>query len=428
MRRSTHVVAGALALGATAVLSSQSPQAQPPAPATFIVKNARVFDGERVHDNAQVAVEHGIIRAVGRDLSTFAHLPAIDGTGATLLPGLIDAHVHVRSADDLRQALSFGVTTTLDMGATIEPRALFSLRDTARTATDMADLRTSGFFATAPRGDAPPDPRASVIVPPVATAEEATQFVTDRRREGADYIKIMLGGVRAARGLPNLDEPRVKALVAAAHANQMLAVAHVETLEDVALALSAGIDGLVHVWRQGGANSEMAERVAKQGVFVGATLSIPDGFAPETRAALVADPRFGASDRVKRHLTRTFSVPGRPNLEGNVAATRSLHQAGARFVVATDASDGNPATFGVAVPRELELRQRAGIPTLQLLTAATAAAADAFRLHDRGRIVAGHRADLLMVRGDPTSDILATRDIVRVWRSGVEFVGARNAR
>jgi len=134
----------------------------------------------------------------------------------------------------------------LDMGATIEARALFSLRDTARTATDMADLRTSGFFATAPRGDVPPDPRATVVV--------ATRFVSDRRTEGADYIKIMLAGVRAARGGPNLDEPRVKALVAAAHANQMLAVAHVETLDEVAPSLSAGIDGLVHVWRQGGAN------------------------------------------------------------------------------------------------------------------------------------------------------------------------------
>lgn len=418
----------ASALAAATILPSQPPHAQSPVPASFIVRNARVFDGERVLDHAQVAVENGIIRAVGRDLSAVGHLPAIDGTGATLLPGLIDAHVHVRAADDLRQALAFGVTTMLDMGATIEPRALLSLRETARTATDMADLRTSGFFAMAPRGETPPDPRSSVVVPPVASVEDATRFVSARRGEGADYIKIMLRGVRAASGVPNLDEPRVRALVASANADSMLVVAHVETLEDVALALSAGVDGLVHVWRQGGANAEIAERVARQGVFVGATLSIPDGFTPEKRAALAADPRFAGTDRVRQHLMRTFPVPGRTNLEGNLAATRSLHQAGARLVVATDASDGNPVTFGVAVHRELELLQRAGIPAIELLTAATAAAADAFRLHDRGRIVAGRRADLLMVRGDPTTDILATRDILRVWRSGVESAGARNAR
>jgi imidazolonepropionase-like amidohydrolase len=406
---------------AVAVLSS-TPSAQSPRPAGFVITNVRVFDGERVLDRAQVVVAGERILAVGPQLSADAHLAVIDGAGSTLLPGLIDAHVHVKSAEELRQALSFGVTTMLDMGATIEPRVLYSLRDMAHAATDMADLRTSGFFATAPLGDAPPDPRSNVIVPPVATPDAARQFVADRRSEGADYIKIILGGVRATRGIPQLDEPRVRALVAAAHDNHLLAVAHVETLDDVRLALAAGIDGLAHVWRQGGANREVAERAASQGVFVGATLSIPDGFAPETRAALLADPRFGGDARMTRHLSRSFVVPGRPDLEGNLAATRSLYEAGAKLLVATDASDGNPATFGVAVHRELELLRMAGVPPLSALTAATAAPADAFRLSDRGRIRAGYRADLLLVQGDPTSDILATRNILRVWRSGVEAI------
>ncbi len=413
---------GVAAVLLAATLSSGTSGAQPQQPAGFIVKSVRLFDGERVRNRADLAVEGGLIRAVGPDLSGFGRLAVIDGSGSTLLPGLIDAHVHVKSAEELRQALSFGVTTMLDMGATIEPADLYALREKARAATDMADLRSSGFFATAPRGDAPPDPRSTVIVPPVATPADASQFVADRRAEGADYIKIILGGVRALRGIPQLDEPRVRALVAAAHDRQMLAIAHVETLDDVRLALSAGIDGLAHVWRRGGAHPEIAQRVARQGVFVGATLSIPDGFAPDARMAILADPRLGADPRVKRHLSRTFPVPGRPDLEGNVAATRSLYEAGAKLLVATDASEGNPATFGVGVHRELELLRRAGLPPLQLLTAATAAPADAFRLRDRGRIVAGQRADLLLVHGDPTTDILATRNILRVWRGGVEAV------
>jgi imidazolonepropionase-like amidohydrolase len=409
-------------LSFAALVLSVSPRAQSGRSAGFVISNVRVFDGERVLDHAQVAVDGGLIQAVGSQLSARSDLAVIDGAGATLLPGLIDAHVHVRSVEELRQALAFGVTTVLDMGATIEPQALYSLRDVARGATDMADLRTSGFFATAPLGDAPPDPRLEVAVPPVATPDGARQFVNDRRREGADYIKILLGGVRAARGIPQLDEPRVRALVTAAHDNQMLALAHVETLDDVRLALAAGIDGLAHVWRQGGANREVAEQVASQKVFVGATLSIPDGFAPETRATLLADPRFGGDARVKAHLSRAFNIPGRPNLEGNLAATRSLYDAGVKLVVATDSSEGNPAAFGVAVHRELELLERAGVPPVSALKAATAAAADAFRLSDRGRIAAGHRADLLLVSGDPTSDILATRNILRVWRSGVEAI------
>ena len=71
--------------------------------------------------------------------------------------------------------------------------------------------------------------------------------------------------------------------------------------------------------------------------------------------------------------------------------------------------------------RELELLVKSGLTPSEALAAATAKIADAFRLRDRGRIVPGQRADLLLVRGDPTVDITATRDILRVWRSGVEF-------
>ena len=69
---------------------------------------------------------------------------------------------------------------------------------------------------------------------------------------------------------------------------------------------------------------------------------------------------------------------------------------------------------------ELELLGKAGLKPTEILAAATANAAEAFRLDDRGRILPGRRADMLLVRGDPTADILAIRDIVRVWKIGVE--------
>jgi dihydroorotase-like cyclic amidohydrolase len=62
-------------------------------------------------------VEGGVIRAIGPELPTWRHLPAIDGSGTTLVPGLIDAHAHVRNLEDLSDALRFGVTTVLDLGA-----------------------------------------------------------------------------------------------------------------------------------------------------------------------------------------------------------------------------------------------------------------------------------------------------------------------
>ena len=85
-----------------------------------------------------------------------------------------------------------------------------------------------------------------------------------------------------------------------------------------------------------------------------------------------------------------------------------------------DASSSNTAGHGIGVHHEIKLFRTAGLGPSEILAAATASTADAFRLSDRWRILSGRRADLLLVRGDPTGDVLAIRDIVRVWKAGVE--------
>ncbi len=115
--KSTWLIAVGLVALVAPTLRSRAALAQVGAGNSFLITHVRVFDGDRTHEATDVAVERGVVRAVGRDLTTWRHLPVIDGTGATLLPGLIDAHAHVRSIDDLQEALRFGVTTVLDMGA-----------------------------------------------------------------------------------------------------------------------------------------------------------------------------------------------------------------------------------------------------------------------------------------------------------------------
>jgi imidazolonepropionase-like amidohydrolase len=240
----------------------------------------------------------------------------------------------------------------------------------------------------------------------------------------------MLNGVRSAESsrATNLDEPQVRALVDAAHARGMQAVAHVESLDDVNIALAAGIDGLMHVWRRGGASPDIARRLAEGKVFVVPTLLLPEAFLPEGRASLLADPRFQSvlSTPIKEHLSRSYALPSsspdglRASVDAQVAAVRGLHEAGVRLLVGSDPSPRLPTAQGISTHRELELLGKAGLRPSEILAAATANAAEAFLLPDRGRILPGFRADMLLVRGDPTSDILAVRDIVRVWKTGVE--------
>lgn len=171
-------IAGVLVVVVTAFLVRERAHAQQKVSHDFLVTRVRVFDGARTLQNTQVAVTGGIIRAVGGDLASWRHLPAIDGSGSTLVPGLIDAHAHVADTGDLRQALRFGVTTVLDMGATTQLESvLFAMRSEANLATDIADLRSAGDPAAAPGSHE----ELGADKPSISTVEEATRFVADRR-------------------------------------------------------------------------------------------------------------------------------------------------------------------------------------------------------------------------------------------------------
>ena len=108
-------------------------------------------------------------------------------------------------------------------------------------------------------------------------------------------------------------------------------------------------------------------------------------------------------------------MPPYSRAEDNV---RRLADAGVTLLAGMDAP--NPGTvFGASLHRELELLVRCGISPAQALAAATAEPARVFGLADRGRVAAGQRADLVLVSGDPLTDITATRAIERIWRGGI---------
>jgi len=411
-----------IVFGLVATVASQTSMRSPLSPASggFVITNVRLFDGVQVRLNMQVSVDRGIIRAVGPKLAVKGTVPTIDGSGFTLLPGFIDAHVHSRSVGDLQEALRFGVTTVLDM-ASMDLALERALREAAAKRLDVADFRSAGIPATSPTAHGT---EYGTTIPTISSVEVVDGFVADRKRDGSDYLKIILNGVRTKQtGVPNLDQARVSALVRAAHSRQMLVVAHAETLDDVRIAINSGVDGLAHVWREDNPAPDVAAQVAGRGVFVIPTLAIFDGFAPESGGALVADLRLAPfiSAAAKGRLLRPPVAKVPFKLESLLAAVGALRMSGARLLAGTDAGTVGSTVQGVSFHRELELLVRAGLSPTEALTAATATTADVFPLSDRGRIVAGRRADLVMVRGDPTTDITTTRDIIRVWRAGLEF-------
>ncbi|MFD0816978.1 amidohydrolase family protein [Micromonospora zhanjiangensis] len=371
-----------------------------------VIRDVRVFDGQRTVERADVFIDGDrIVEPDGRPADV-----QVDGAGRTLLPGLIDAHTHTFDGS-LAQALAAGVTTELDMFCL--PDNLAGLRGLAAERDDVADLRSSGLLATAPGGHPSQlmtglDPQALAALgdaagafPAVAEVADVAPFVAARVADGADYIKIVIDdGVMHGADLPVLTPEVVSALVEAAHAAGLKAIAHAITTREVTIALDAGVDGLAHVYADAGsddpAGRRLAQRIAAEGVFVVTTL-----------AYFEAISQGAALDHV---------VAG--SAANAVHAAGVLHRAGVTLLAGTDATPFAPQ-HGTAMHRELALLVKAGLTRTEALAAATSVPARHFGLTDRGRVAPDLRADLLLVEGDPTADITATRAVVDVWRRGV---------
>ncbi|NEA40593.1 amidohydrolase family protein [Streptomyces sp. SID11385] len=377
----TAAVTGIAAAGVLAV-----PAAAQAAPSTADAKekialtNVRVFDGTSLTSPRTVVIENGRIGL------TALGARKIDGGGATLLPGLIDAHIHLQDLSTLQQLASYGVTTALDM-ATFPP----ALVDSLRGRPGLTDIRSAGTPAVAPgspQSQIPTFPADAVLSGP----DQATAFVRARISEGSDYIKIIID-------VPGLSPETIKAVTVAAHVRGKRVMAHATTAASAGVALDAGVDMIHHVPIDTALTASAATRYTTSGTVSVPTLTMMEGFGG-------------------------LGIPGMDYAaaEGSVVA---LRRAGTRILAGTDsnATPGVPVhpAYGQSLHHELELLVRAGLTPREALRSATSLPAQSFGLLDRGAILPGYRADLLLIDGDPLADITATRAIQRVWVGGTEY-------
>ena len=346
------------------------------------VTNVRVFDGRRLLPPDTVVIEGDRIG------SQPAGAQIVDAGGGVLLPGLIDAHVHLHGRATLEQLAGFGVTTALDMGC-----APPELVDSLRGARGLTDIRSAGTPAIAPGS---PHSRIPVIGPRglITGAGQAKGFVADRVAEGSDYIKIVVGNPA-----PSHDQATLDALAAAAREHGKLSVAHATSGEAVAMAQRARVSVLTHV---------PLDRALDTGA---AAAAVADG--------RVLIPTLAMMERI----VRQSAPPGRDYAAARDSVT-VMYRAGVPILAGTDANaqPGGPAAIshGSSLHHELELLVEAGLTTVDALRAATSRPARYFGLADRGVVEPGRRADLVLIDGDPLRDITATRSIRRIWCGGAE--------
>lgn len=402
---------------------------------TIAIINAKIFDGENVINAHTVTIKGDKILNIGGPIPEGADM--IDAKGCTLLPGLIDAHSHP-NMEYLKLDMYFGVTTTYQMQGYFNEEQQKELKDRK----DIAESLKSFLAITAPNGHPsellPPEVKARqkemmakagiMMKKDVSTPEEAIDIVNQRVQQGADYIKIMIeeGTVFAHPNTPDVTDEVIEATCNEAHRLGKMAVAHTMTIKASERAIKGGIDGLMHLFIDQPHTPEIIKRIVNSGVFVCPTIAAGASTIGDSDAAtFVKDERVSSKlnadwiDALNKHIA---SYP-QGRTENLLRAVKALRDAGVDILAGSDASQ--PAVGGMAhgasLHHELQLLVKAGLTPIEALRAATSIPARRFGLYERGRIVNGARADLLLVKGDPTINISDTLSIEKVWRQGEAF-------
>ena len=385
-------------------------------PRLTVLRAAWLFDGtsETLTPNPAVVIDGGKITAIGRvpDDATVVEL-----TGATILPGLVDSHVHLAfdaSADAVgalagrddaeafaamataaRRTANGGVTTVRDLG----DRGYLSLalRDAARTDHSLPTIVAAGPPITSPGGHCH---FLGCSATGVAGVRDEIREHVDR---GVDVIKIMASGGNMTPGSrPELSQFGLEELCAAvdeAHRHGLPITAHAHGLGAIADAVAAGVDGLEHVsFMSADGVDEIPDDLLADIVERQVTLGMTLGFKP------VADAVMPPAMAVR--------------MPAFMANGRRFYESGALMIAGTDA--------GIAPPKPPDVVRWAvaqfamvGMPAAEALRANTSVAAAACGVGDRkGRIAPGYDADILAIDGNPLADPAALHNIRAVYVRG----------
>ncbi len=409
--------------------------------AVVAFRGATLVDGTGAapRENALLVVENGRIVSVGPSgPAALAALPAgaevRDVSGKWIVPGLIDAHVHAESDEDLARMLRWGVTTVRLMAE--DARSARALADRSSKSDAIPDVFPAAPIFTAPGGwwDQGEPPDTSLDRTP-GDPEAAGRAVKTAKELGAREIKLMLDDMGWCRDpaprLPRMAPAVADAILSRAAALGMRSSVHAPNLADARAAVAGGATLLAHGVLDRFDEATIA-RMKSRPVYYVPTMDIFE-FLADTRTfvdGVLGDPvvtRPGGlpAETVTRYRSKEYSDGYRrryPNFE-NVRRKlpvlrenlRRLHAAGVPVALGTDMW----AFPGLGASIELDLFVKAGLSPLEALRAATQTSARSLAIgEDRGTLEPGKRADFLVLSGDPLADVLNVRKIVDVYKRG----------
>jgi imidazolonepropionase-like amidohydrolase len=376
------------------------------------LRATQVYDGTAFLGAGTVLVAGDSIIGIERghpDLPDRVEVSTYDGT---LMPGLIDAHVHLVSSGEIGSLAGAGRASDTELDSSIRTSLA---AEAAGGVTTVRDLGDRGYRTLEHRA-VPGLPRVVVAGPPLTVADGHCHYlggavagvdgirraVEEHSDRGVDVLKVMASGGMVTPGTdvyaPQFADEELAACVAAGHAAGLRVLAHAHALSGVRQAVRVGVDGIEHFTCLTEAGivtpDDVLADVVAAGITVDQTLGIdasqsppPDKLAPGIRAVL---ERLGLD-------LETFRTT-------RIGQARQLREHGVHVVTGTDAGAAPTKRHGAAWRAVLEL-VAAGYPIAEALATATSGAADELGLGEvTGRLRAGLAADLLVVDGDVTRE------------------------